>query len=175
MKLYELIESFSPDKTYLHGGPAELIGGSFRRGGNRGHDMGGLFFIEENEVGYQYALGYAIMKHKNSGIWRVKINLPKNRILDWTNPKHKAVVKNHISPAEYQSWEESKGSSGHLDWAQVDEELMEEMGFLGAIFHERSQGVNNLTGDAVSVGIWDPKYIEIIDFIPKEDIIEKYR
>lgn len=169
-----LTEEYSPNKIYLHGGPKNLDGGHFKRGGRKGHDMGALFFIEESDVGYKYALGYAISRGSDTGIYRVKINLPDNKIFDFTNNKHKQIAKENLSPQEYKSWEDSKGESGHLDWTQIDEEVISEWGFEGALFHERSKGFFNYSQHAISVGIFDPRYIEIIDFIPKKEAIEKY-
>jgi predicted kinase len=169
-----ITESFSSSKIYLHGGPKNLEGGHFKRGGRRGHDMGALFFIEESDVGYKYALGYAITRGSDTGIYRVKINLPDEKIFDFTKPDHKQIAQKNLSPEEYKSWEVSKGKSGHLDWTQIDEEIITEWGFDGALFHERSKGVHNFSDHVISVGIFDPKYVEIIDFIPKKEAIEKY-
>jgi predicted kinase len=169
-----IMENYSTDKIYLHGGPRNLIGGHFKRGGRNNSDMGALFFIEESEVGYKYALGYAISRGSDTGIYRVKINIPDDKIFDFTNINHKKIAKDNLPPQEYQSWEESKGISGHLDWTKIDEELLAEWGFLGVMLHERSKGFYNYSQDALSVGIFDPKHVEIIDFIPKKDAIEKY-
>lgn len=169
-----LTEDYSQNKIYLHGGPRNLEGGHFKRGGRKGHDMGALFFIEESDVGYKYALGYAISRGSDTGIYRVKINLPDSKIFDFTNPKHKQIAKDNLSFQEYKSWEETKGESGHLDWTQIDEEIITEWGFEGAIFHERTKGFFNYVNHAVSVGIFDPRHVEIIEFIPKKEAMEKY-
>lgn len=169
-----LLEDYSQNKIYLHGGPRNLEGGKFKRGGRKGHDMGALFFIEESDVGYKYALGYAISRGSDTGIYRVKLNIPDSKIFDFTNKNHKKIAKDNLSSQEYDSWEKTKGDSGQLDWTQIDEEILSDWGFLGALFHERSKGFYNYAQHAISVGVFDPKYVEIIDFIPKQEAIEKY-
>lgn len=173
MKITEIFENYTSDKTYLHGGPSKLDGGKFKRGGRKGHDMGALFFIEESDAGYKYALGYAISRGQDTGIYRVKLNLPVNKIFDFTNFQHKKIAKEFLSDQEYSSWEESKGDTGHIDWAVIDEEIIEEMGFQGVIIHERNSGQISKSS-ITSVAIFDPSYVKIIDFIPKKDVIEKY-
>ncbi len=160
-------------KVYLHGGPAQLDGGNLKRGGRKGHDMGGLFFVSESEDGYRYAMGYAIARSpKDWAVYRVKLNVPENKIFNFNNPAHQKIAYQH-SPEQYQSWERSKGTSGHLDWTAVDEETLEEWGFKGAIFHERSKDVVNAEQDVISVGIFDPTDVSIIEKLTKQDIIEK--
>jgi hypothetical protein len=174
MRYFELLESFNPEKLYLHGGPSELKGGAFMRHGFKGQDMGALFFIEESKTGYKYALGYAISKYKDAGIWRVKINLSTNEVFDFTNRKHHEYAKENLNPAQFESWVKSAGASGHLDWPQIDEELMEEWGFKAVLLHERSAGFNNFDKHAISIAIFDPKHIEIVDFIPKKEALNLY-
>jgi len=173
MKITELFENYSSNKIYLHGGPSKLDGGSFRRGGRKGHDMGALFFIEESVAGYTYALGYAMSRGTDTGIYRVNIKLPDNQIFDFTNQKHKQIAKEFLSDQEYKSWESSKGDTGHIDWAVIDEEIIEEMGFKGVIIHERNAGQISKSS-ITSVAIFDPQYINIIEFIPKKVAMEKY-
>lgn len=173
MKIVELFEDYSPSKVYLHGGPSKLDGGKFKRGGRKGHDMGALFFIEESDAGYTYALGYAMARGSDTGIYRVNINLPSDQIFDFSNRKHKQFAKEFLSDQEYQSWENSKGDTGHIDWAVIDEEIIEEMGFKGIIIHERNSGQISKSS-ITSVAIFDPAYVNIIDFIPKKDAMEKY-
>jgi hypothetical protein len=135
--------------------------------------MGALFFIEESEGGYKYALGYAMSRGTDTGIYKVKINLSPNDIFDFTRNDHKKIAKEFLNPQEYQSWENSKGSSGHIDWTSIDEEIIQEMGFRGVMIHERNAG--QISKDSiVSVAVFDPKYVEIIDFIPKKDAMEKF-
>lgn len=173
MKISELYENFSPNKIYLHGGPSKLDGGHFKRGGRKGHDMGALFFIEESDAGYKYALRYAMSRGNDTGIYKVNIKLNPNDIFDFTRKDHKKIAKEFLNPQEYESWEQSKGDSGHIDWAVIDEELIEEMGFKGVMIHERNVG--QIGKDSiVSVAVFDPKYVNIIDFIPKKDTMEKF-
>jgi hypothetical protein len=170
MKISELYENFSPNKVYIHGGPSKLEGDHFKRGGRKGHDMGALFFIEESDAGYKYALGYA--SGTDTGIYRVNIKINPNDIFDFTRSDHKKFAKEFLNPQEYESWEQSKGDSGHIDWAVIDEELIEDMGFKGVMIHERNAG--QISKDSiVSVAVFDPKYTKIIGFIPKKDAIEK--
>lgn len=174
MKIQQLLslltESFDSSQVYLHGGPSELKNNHFKRGGRNGHDMGALFFVPENEDGYKYAMGYAISRSpRNWAIYRVKINLNKNQIFDFTNPQHKKIAYQNLNPEEYKSWEQSKGSSGHLDWTKVDEEILEEWNFQGAVFHERAKEILNTNKDIVSIGIFNPSPIQIIEKLTKED------
>jgi len=171
-KVLSLVESLN-SRVYLHGGPAQLDGGNLKRGGRKGHDMGALFFVPENEDGYKHAIGYAISRSpRDWAVYRVRLNAPDNKIFNFTNPRHKKIAQQH-SPSQYQSWEQSKGTSGHLDWTAVDEELLEEWGFKGAIFHERSKDVVNSNQDIISIGIFDPNDASIISRLTKQDIIEK--
>lgn len=173
MKIFEL---FDNNKVYLHGGPSNLEGGHFKRHGRKGHDMGALFFIEESEAGYKYALGYAISRGSDTGIYRVKITLPENKIFDFTNSRHREIAKQYLNDQEFKMWNDTKGDSGHIDWAVIDEEMIEEMGFEGAIIHERNSGQVHWknSSDIVSVAIFDPKYIKIIEFIPKKEALQKW-
>lgn len=176
MKIKELLlfENIQ-NKVFLHGGPSpdQLVGGHFKRHARKGHDMGALFFIEESDAGYKYALGYAIARGTDTGIYRVKITLPENKIFDFTNPKHRDIVKSNLTDQEFEYWDNTKGKSGHIDWAVIDEEIIEEMGFEGAYIHERNEGQIKNASDIVSVAIFDPKYIEIIDFTHKRELLKK--
>lgn len=174
MLLKELHESIDINKTYLHGGPASLEGGEFKRGGRKGHDMGALFFVPENEDGYRYALGYAIARSPtNWAIYRIKLLANEDEIFDFTNPNHKRLAYGKLKSEQFDSWEKSKGSSGHLDWTQVDEELLDEWGFKGAIFHERPKSALKTNKDIVSVGMFDAKDVKILEKLEKSDILER--
>ena len=169
----KLYENYDPNKIYLHGGPNQLEGNAFKRYGKNGSDMGALFFIEESPTGYKYALGYAISKFRNGGIWRAKINLPKNKIFDFTNPQHKKIAEENLGKEHYKSWVKSS-RNGHLCWTQIDDELFQEWGFEGAVLFERPSGFFNYSEDAISIAVFEPQYIEIVDFIPKKEALEKY-
>lgn len=157
-----LIENFNPNDIYLHGGPEKLDGDSFKRHGNKGHDMGALFFIKDSDVGHEYASVYA-SKYKNGAIYKVKINISPDKVFDFTNKNHVDIAKNTLSQQEFEYWANSKGPSGHLDWSVIDEELFDEMGFNAVLFHERSKGFDGYGEDAISIAVFDPKFVNIIE------------
>lgn len=157
-----LYESFNPNAVYLHGGPANLDGNAFRRYMRNGSDSGGLFFIEESKVGYKYAAGYAATK--NGAIWRVKLNLNKSQVFDFSNRQHRTLAKRNLSPQEFEYWVESS-TNNHIDWAVVDEEILEEWGFKAALLFERAKGFDDFEHDAISVVVFDPSVVQIIDSI----------
>lgn len=170
-----LVESAFASKIFLHGGPATLDGGRLKRGGRGGHDMGALFFVPENKDGYKYAMGYAIARSpRNWAIYRVKLNLADNMVFNFANPEHQSLAKSKLSEEEYNSWKNSVGSSGHLDWTKVDDELLEEWGFDAALFHERARSVLSTSEDIVSVGVFDPKHVQIVEILPKEIVKERF-
>jgi hypothetical protein len=174
MRVYQLLtESFDPNAIYLHGGPAELEGGAFRRYMKNGSDMGGLFFIKESPVGYKYALGYAIMKFRDGAIWRVRLNVSQDKIFDFSDPQHRKLAKEKLDPQMFNYWVESSRGD-HLDWATIDDELLEEWGFKGAVLFERPKGFSGYGEDAVSVAVFDPSVVQIVDKIPKKEALQKY-
>lgn len=174
LKEIHLTESKMYDLVFLHGGPANLEGGRLKRGGRGGHDMGALFFVPESKDGYKYAMGYAIARSpKDWAIYRVRLNLPDNRIFNFTNPQHQELAKRRLNAEEYNSWKSSVGTSGHLDWTKVDDELLEDWGFDAALFHERAKNVLGTNNDIVSVGVFNPKHIQILETLPKEVVKQK--
>lgn len=169
-----IVESSISSKIFLHGGPASLDGGHFKRGGRGGHDMGALFFVPENEDGYKYAMGYAIARSpRDWAIYRVRLNLSENQIFDFTNSQHQEFAKRQLNKEEYSSWLNSVGTSGHLDWTKVDDEMLEDWGFDAALFHERARSVLSTSKDIVSVGVFNPKHVQIIEILPKEVVKQK--
>lgn len=173
MKIKELAENYSPSEIYLHGGPEKLEGGNLKRGAKRGSDMGALFFVKESAAGYKYALGYAISRVRGpSGVYRVKINLSSADVFDFTNHNHRAIAGKLLSHREFQSWENSKGDSGHINWAAINEEIIKKIGFKGTIIHERDSGKIG-SKSITSVAVFDPQDVEIIEFVPKQQALKR--
>lgn len=177
MKLNDLRiinEMHIASSVYLHGGPAKLDGEKLKRGGRRGHDMGAIFFVPESKDGYKYALGYAISRAPaNWAIYRVTFNASENEIFDFSNSSHRMLAQKRLSTSEFESWERSAARSGHLDWASIDDELLEDWGFKGVFLHERSKRVMNSSADIVSIGIFNAADVNIIEVLKKSDILER--
>ena len=176
MLIQNIIETINNNNNvYVHGGPDPLDGNSLKRYGKRGQDMGALFFSKYNNSGIKYSMGYAI--HSNPKSWAlylVKINIPTDQIFDFTNKKHRMMAKSHLSPNQFDSWVRSSGSSGHLDWTSVDDELFEEMGFRAALFHERP--ANFISDDAIiSIGVFNASDVKIIEKIPAVEARKRFK
>jgi hypothetical protein len=167
---------YDPSAVWLHGGPIELEGDALKRYGKSGSDMGALFFCKDSFVGRWYTATYA-----NKGkIYKVKLSAPVDSILDLKNPKHLKILQDNISQSEYNFIMNSRGSSGNMDWATVDEELLEPLGFRGCVFQERPKGMEtglppqykltHLPEDVLSVGIFNASDAKIIGVIDPIDI-----
>lgn len=167
-----LVESFSPTRFYWHGGP-KLNGGLFKLGGNNGYDSGGLFFSQDNPSGRSYAYGYAASK-PDGHLYKVRINIPKDKILDFTNSKHKSLLKTKLSKDEFEFISISS-RNGHIDWATIDSDRLEELGFQGAVLFERPAGHLRFTEDVLSVVVFDPKKITIVDSYRLADMSKDQR
>lgn len=169
-----LLENYS-NNLYVHGGPDPLKGDSLRRYGRSGRDMGALFFSRYDRIGIKYAMGYAISRSPHKwALYIVKLNIPKDKIFNFTDPTHRKIAKEHLSNEEYNSWLSSIGSSGHLDWTKVDDELFEDMGFRAAYFQERPAGA--ISDDAIiSVGVFNASDVEIVQKIPAKEAKEKFK
>lgn len=175
MKIKDLLnESYDPNSIYLHGGPPELEGGHFKRFMKSGKDSGALFFIKESYTGYKYALGYAILKFRNGGVWRVKINLSEDKVFDFSKKEHRQIAKENLNQEEYEHWLNSS-KNGYLDWNVINEDILRKWGFEGAVLFERPQGFGGFDEDAISIAVFDPKHVEIIDFISKKELLKKYK
>lgn len=165
---------FDPSAVYLHGGVAELRNNRFERTSN---DAGGLFFAKENEIGYKYALAYAIkasIKRVRTGIWRVKINLSQENVFELTNPKHLELAQNNLSEEEFNLWTKVT-ESNHLHWKLLNEHLLKSWGFKGAVLFEKGSDVGfGIKGTVLSVVVFDPENVHIIDFIPKNEALQKW-
>lgn len=174
MKIREILResTFSPNEVYLHGGPKALTTGHFKRYGRDGMDSGALFFIKESPTGWRYAVGYAMTK-PDGGVYRCRIKLTPDQVFDFANPQHRCLARTNLSPEEFKSWNDAS-RNGHLDWTSIDDELMGEWGFKGAVLFERPAGINGYDEDAVSVGVFDPADVEILGFTPKEEVLQKY-
>lgn len=174
MRLREVVENhFDPQAVYLHGGPAKLDGGALKRYGRSNSDMGALFFIKESPDGWRYALGYAVTKAENSGVYRVRINLETSQVFDFSRSDHRRIAQTNLSPVEYNYWMNA-ARSGHLDWAILDGEILEEWGFRGAVLFERPQGFVGYAEDVLSIGVFDAKDVQIIDFVPKQEALQSW-
>lgn len=174
--LFTLVEStraagFDPTATYLHGGPEMLVGGKLKRYGRDDSDMGALFFAEDTPEGRAYAAGYAVTKDRGA-VWKVRINLSPNDVYDHSNPSHRVRLTRAVGP---EMWADmTQGASGQLDWTAVDDELMAEAGFAGALLQERPPGF--MGANAVrSVAVFDASHVEIIEKMTREELNDALR
>lgn len=141
MRFHELLTEarhFDPGATYLHGGPQEIEGRKLKRYGKSGGDYGALFFCKDTPEGRWYTSTYAGSKGR---VWKVKVNMPVDAMFDITNARHRAKLQAGVSREEYANFIATAGSSGHLDWSLVNDELFEELGFRGMVFQERPKGM----------------------------------
>lgn len=187
MRISDLFEArggrfYDPSAVWLHGSSQAMAGDALTRYGRGGGDAGGLFFCKDVPVGRWYAATYA----RDTGkVWTVKLSAPVDSILDLTNPRHRLTLQKHLNPQEYASILEARGSSGHMDWTNVDEELFEPMGFRGCVFQERPKGMAtglppamNLTvlPEAVlSVGMFFAEDCHITGFVPPDEVWNFFR
>jgi hypothetical protein len=168
---------YDPSAIWLHGGPMNLEGGALKRYGKSHQDAGALFFCKDVAVGRWYTATYAGTRGK---IWQASLSAPVNSILDITKAKHRAILQKTIAREEFQAIMASRGTSGHMDWAHVDEEMLEPMGFRGAVFQERPKGMSTglppiyhmetLPEAVLSVGLFHASDIHLIGAINPEDI-----
>lgn len=157
---------FDPSATYLHGGPETLAGGKLKRYGRDDSDMGALFFAEDTPEGRAYAAGYAVTKERGT-VWKVRINLTPNEVYDHGNPSHRVRLKRAVGR---EMWADmTQGASGQLDWTAVDDELMAEAGFAGALLQERPPGFLG-TNSVRSVAVFDASRVEIIGKMTPEEL-----
>lgn len=174
MRYYEILSEtvhYDPQAIYLHGGPAVLKGGRLQRYMKEGSDMGALFFIRESPVGWHYATAYAIMKSANSGVYRVHLKIPKDKVFDFSDDAHRRFAQSHLTPQEFDYWVTSS-RDGFLDWAVMDEDVLIEWGFRGAVLMERQQGFAGYGEHALSIAVFDPNDVEIVDFVPKAEALK---
>ena len=129
---------YDPSAVWLHGGPMQLEGGALKRYGKSHSDTGALFFCKDGLVGRWYTATYAGTR---GTVWTATLSAAPDTILDITNPKHRDILRKNISHAEYENMVNARGTSGHLDWVSVDDELLEPLGFRGAVFQERPKGM----------------------------------
>lgn len=159
---------FDPNATYLHGGPKTLKDNKLKRYGNHNSDMGALFFVKDTINGRKYAVTYALrhLNNSNGTVYKVKINLPIDKIYNHQNIKHRNILKTTVGKQTWESYLNSS-SDGQLDWTAVDDEVMNDAGFEGAIFRER---LADNSEPIYSIGVFDEKYIEIIGQLTELEI-----
>lgn len=178
-RLIDLVETaftayYDPAAIWLHGGPAQLEGGHFRRGARGGRDMGGIFFVKDSREGWEHALGYAVARTANGGVWRCRITLPADKVLDWTNPAHRNRLKDAMAPESFERLAAYAGE-GHMPWfrdpqmQQAFEKVLVALDFGGIVLLERQRG------SILSVCVFDPAHIEIVDFTPKAEAMAGLR
>jgi hypothetical protein len=187
MHISELFEAqsnqfYNPSAVWLHGSPLPMVGDALKRYGRDGGDAGALFFCKDVPVGRWYAATYA----RDTGkVWTVKLSAPVDSILDLTNPRHRSLLRKHLNPQEVDSILKARGSSGHMDWTSVDDELFEPMGFRGCVFQERPKGMETglppqmnmtvLPEPVLSVGMFFAEDCHITGFVPPAEVWNFFR
>lgn len=164
----EFIQEYNK-KTGLHGGPKELEGGILKTGMKHGgkSDSGGIFLAEPTETGKLYARSYTLDKPDGGAIHRFEIS-DKAKIFDLRNPEHLDVLKKNVSADELNYYLQSS-RNGVMDWATMDEELLQDLGFDGVKLFERPKGFKMFDEsgklvpapeDSLSIALWDNKHIK---------------
>lgn len=178
-KYIQLIEQatkyFKPDVIWLHGGPKYLEGGHFERNMRNGRDMGGIFLVEESIAGLQLARNYALGRFlgKESGIYRCRVSLLENSVLDFTNKNHRERLKSKLTQKQYQEILRISGD-GHLHWIQLQsgqkiiEQAVISAGFGAMIIFERRRKNDN----DVSLCVFNPANIHIVDYLSTDEADE---
>ena len=167
---YDRHVPFHPTHRYLHGGPAVLDGGHLMRHKRARADAGALFFSEDTREGRLYAANYAL-RAAMPAIWIVQIHLSVNLVFDFARKAHRVRLARTMSPHAWQTISSRAAAMGQLDWPDVDEELLAEAGFLGALVHERAAG---FLGErpVISVAVFDPAHVEIVGQFDRSAIDE---
>jgi hypothetical protein len=169
---------YDPSANWLHGGPATLAGGHFQRGMRDGRDMGGIFFSKDNADGWRYATGYAIARFpgKPSGVYICRLALSRNEVLDFTDPLHRERVAKVTNDTTMRALENASGG-GQIPWfidpthQAAFERICEAAGFGGALLLERKKATQGIA--MLSVCVFDPTHIKIVDFVPKAEAIQR--
>lgn len=173
---------YDPAAIWLHGGPAALDGAALKRYGKDHSDMGGLFFCKDNPVGRWYAATYA---GAHGRVWQARLGAPVDSICDLTNRAHRARLQAALSRQEYANILATRGASGHLDWAVVDEDLLEPLGFRGCVFQERpagmatglppESGLATLPEPVLSIGLFHAADAHLTGFVPPDQVWDLFR
>lgn len=174
---------YDPGALWLHGGPSALEGDALKRYGKDHSDMGALFFSKDVPVGRWYAATYA--GARAGRVWKVRLSAPVDTVLDITNPKHRQRLRKAISPQEFNNIIDTRGNSGHMDWAVVDDEMLEPLGFRGCVFQERpagmatglppQSGMATLPEPVLSVGLFHASDVHVIGFVPENEVWNLFR
>jgi hypothetical protein len=182
MRYVELLEAsrrpfYDPSAIWLHGGPSALEGDALKRYGKSHGDMGALFFCKDVPVGRWYAATYAGTEGR---VWTVRLSAPVDTVLDITNPRHRLRLQKALAPEEYANIINTKGTSGHMDWTAVDDEMLNPLGFRGCVFQERPAGMETglpsqfgmatLPEPVLSVGVFHATDVHMLGFVPEDQV-----
>lgn len=172
---------YDPSAIWLHGGPSVLDGGALKRYGKSHGDMGALFFCKDIPVGRWYTATYA---GSQGTVWQVRLTAKADAVFDLSNPRHRERLRKGVSPEEYNSFITSS-SDGYMDWASVDDEMFEAIGFRGCVFRERpagmatglppQYGMTTLPEPVLSVGMFHASDVQIIGAVPSEHVWDFFR
>ncbi len=168
----EMSSFFNPNGLYLHGGPSVLQDNRFHRNSRNGKDAGGLFFAKDDQQGLQHALGYAI-KAKNGGVWYCKLHIKPEQVFDYSDEDCMNKLRAVTSEEDY-DYIIDKAKNWSIVWLTLPsgkkpEEYLIEAGFRAAIVKAKSTSETPNTFLCVFI----PSDIEIINFIPKDQLIPK--
>ncbi len=154
VKKYKSIDEFEKDYEVLyHGGSENIIGGKLSLGGRivgevtpetlgKGQDYGGIFFTPEIELAQTFA------GHAPGGMGAVhKFIVKKDKLFDRNIVKHRVALQNFVGKeytnvdGEKETFTErhydfmfpkSDDGKRYIDWATMDPQVLEELGFEGA-------------------------------------------
>ena len=151
---------------WAHGGPEDLEGGQLRRFAKGQSDSGGIFLTRATPGQIRYAASYC---RSVRGLHRVKVDLKKDEVFDYSNPEHIARVEPIVTESgvgsDFLMSAATSNRFGAVDWAVVDEEVLVAAGFRAAIAAERPPGV---LGDepVFSLGVFDPAVLRVVGKFP---------
>lgn len=157
--IIETAERFYDSQSlWLHGSRAEFS--QFKLRGRSGWDAGGIFLVKDTLAQGAYAKTYGEI------IYRCRVNLAPDEVFE-------LPVQDHVDRAAEIATEDAIGNDflrsafesqryGHVDWAVLDQEVLELAGFKGCVLAERPKGFNNFTEDILSLCVFDPGAIEIL-------------
>lgn len=164
---------FVPYKIYLHGGPGKLLDGALARHARHGQDAGALFFTPTTPAGRLYAAAYASAA-KEPTIWRVRINLPVDSVFDFGKAAHRSRLAKLLSVQEQAAIWQSADDTGQIDWPYIDEEVMTEAGFGGALLSERSSFAGRVM-EVHSIAVFNADDVGIVGRVSDADLAKLIR
>ena len=164
------VRFYDPQALWLHGSSAEFT--QFKLGGKGGWDAGGIFLVKDTQAQEAYARSYG------EKLYRCRVKLQPDQVFELMIPEHvERVLEVETDDAigrDFMRSAEEGQRYGHVDWATLDQEVLELAGFKGCILAERPKGFSNFTEDILSLCVFDPSAIDIVGRVDgrARDVVE---